>query len=415
VEKSALGTRIGLFGLFLFAAGVAASNPPRESGIQVLCEKVKPAYVFIGGGSGVVISAQGLMITNNHVVGAGKEFDVRLGNGHAYHARLLGRDVTGDLAVLQLDLKPQETTPFLELGDSEALHVGDATLAVGNPFAKGLIDQYPSFTLGVVSGIHQTAATYADAILTDAAVNPGNSGGPLIDMEGKVIGINGQISTRWGLRSNTGMGYAISVQQIRIWLPRLQSAKGGEVKHGRLLGLEFKRDDDLPLPAVVKSVAEGSHAEKSGLKAGDRIVRFADKDIGNIAQFYGLLGVYPEGQQVEVVVDRKGQRVPLKVVLLAAQPGKTGLKLLSPAKDDQYVKVAEVEKDSPAEKAGVKKEDEIVEIDHLRLAGQPQLAFAVLNRWIKNGVHAGEAVTLVVRRKEEPGKFVNHDLRLVPK
>ena len=159
--------------------------------------------------------------------------------------------------------------PHLELGDSDALRVGDEALAVGNPFALGVLDQSPTFTVGIISALNHTQGTYAECIVTDAEVNPGNSGGPLVNMAGEVVGINGQISTRFGLRSNTGLGFAISSRQIKLWLPRLEAAGGGEVKHARIAGLELaEAARESGDSVVVKDVADGSPADTAGLPGG---------------------------------------------------------------------------------------------------------------------------------------------------
>ena len=115
-----------------------------------LCVKVRPAFVFIAGGSGVIVRSDGLMLTNDHVIGSKRSFTVRIGDGRSFRARVLGRDPHGDLAALALELPEGETVPALALGDSEALRVGDEALAVGNPFALGLLDQAPTFTVGVI-------------------------------------------------------------------------------------------------------------------------------------------------------------------------------------------------------------------------------------------------------------------------
>jgi len=398
----------------------AASRAPAEQAsvprpdIPSLCKRVKPAFVFIDGGSGAVVSPDGWMLTNSHVVGRRKQFDVRTGDGRPYRANLLGRDVSGDLAVLQLELKPKETVPYLEIGDAKNLHVGDYALAVGNPFAEGLLDQNPTFTLGVISALDQIIDTDADTIATDAAVNPGNSGGPLIDMSGKLVGINGQIATRWGLKSNTGLGYAISARQIRLWLPRLASAKGGDVSHGRLSGVEFESMDeaDWTVPKIADIVRD-SPADKAGLKIGDRIAKFDGRPVTSAVQLAQAIHIYPQDQEVGVSVQRGDKEVELMLKLLALKRGELGIKLSNPGKDDEYVRVAELAKDSPAQQAGLKPGDEIIRIDRIELKMAVQTQFQLLRLWLRQGVNAGEIARIEVRRKGPGGKTATQEIRVV--
>jgi S1-C subfamily serine protease len=370
--------------------------------------------VFIDGGSGVIVSPEGWMITNSHVVGRRKQFDVRTGDGRYYRAKLLGRDVSGDLAALQLELRPKETVPCLEIGDSEALHVGDFALAVGNPFGEGLFDQNPTFTFGVISALNQVIDTDSDTIATDAAVNPGNSGGPLIDMAGKVVGINGQIATRWGLRSNTGLGYAISARQIRLWLPRLAQANGGDVSHGRLSGVEFETRDetDWTVPKVTDIVRD-SPAEKAGLKVGDRFAKFDGRPVCSAIQLFQAIHIYPQNQEVGVSVQRAGKEVALTLKLPAPKRVELGIKLSPPGKTDEYVRIAELAKDSPARQAGLKQGDEIVKIDRIELKMAVQSQFQLLRLWLRQGVNAGDIARIEVRRKGPDGKTAMQEIRVV--
>lgn len=299
-----------------------------EIKLEELCAKVKPAFVFIGGGSGVVIEPGGVMLTNHHVIEKGTDFDVRLGDGRHFKAKLLGRDIIGDLAALQLTRKNEEPLPFLDLADSDALQVGDAALAVGNPFGLGLIDQHPTYTVGIVSAVRQLQGRYTECILTDAEVNPGNSGGPLVNMAGQVVGINGQISTRWGLRSNTGLGFAISAKQIRMWLPLLKGANGGAVAHGRPMGLDFNRvAADLPDSLLVKAVGKGTAAETAGFQVNDRLLKWDGQAVPNGIRLISLAGMYPEGYDVPVEVRRGDADVKLSIRLVnpdrPAKPAET--------------------------------------------------------------------------------------------
>jgi serine protease Do len=401
----------------LLLAWPAARAAAAELDLPALCERVKPAFVFIGGGSGAIISPDGLMLTNNHVVGHTQQFDVRTGAGRHYQAKLVGRDVRGDLALLQLGLAKDETVPCLKIGDSQALRPGEDALAIGNPLAVGLVDQAPTFTFGIISGRNQVNGTYTDAVVTDAPLNPGNSGGPLLNAAGELVGINGQIASRWGLRSNTGMGYAISSRQIRIWLPRLKEGKGGEVAHGQLPGLLFDVEKaEKSQQVVVKAVGEGSPAAQSGFHDGDRIVRFEGTSILSLVQLAGLLGIYPEGHEVNIDVERGGHETPLRVKLVKLRSGSIGVKLAQPDKDVGYVRIGEVEPKSPAEKAGLKKGDEIISIKGVELNMSPKLQFLIFDRWLKTAVFADDVVVFRIRREEPGGKPpVIHEIRVVPK
>ncbi len=290
-----------------------------EAKVEALCAKVKPAFVFIAGGSGVVISPDGLMLTNTHVIERGADFDVRLGNGRHYRAKVLGRDVWGDLALLQLQSKDNQPFPYLELGDSDALRIGEPAMAVGNPFGLGIVDQHPTFTVGIISAVRQSQGRYTECITTDAEVNPGNSGGPLVNMAGQVVGINGQISTRWGLRSNTGLGYAISARQVRMWLEPLKAAKGGNVEHGMPFGLRVRAtrpdapgvDDGL----LIEEVTEKTVSAEAGFQAKDVIVKWDGLPVPNTVRWMSIVGMYPAGAKVPVDVRRGDQTVTLNVTL----------------------------------------------------------------------------------------------------
>jgi S1-C subfamily serine protease len=377
-----------------------AAPAPEAPDLVDLCTRVLPAFCFIAGGSGVVIRPDGLMLTNDHVLEGKRTFDVRLGDGRSFKARLLGRDAVGDLAALKLELPAGTEVPWLPLGDSEAVRVGDDVLAVGNPFGLGVLDRAASFTTGIISAVHHVQANYTECLVTDAAVNPGNSGGPLLNMAGEVVGINGQISTRYGLRSNTGLGFAIGARQIALWLPRLEQARGGEVRHGRLVGLEFTSVDGDDLgPPVVRDVAEDSPAAAAGFRKGDRIVRIDGLDVPGRRRLAGLLGVYPEGQWVTIDVRRDEDIVPLDVEFVAARPSLVGLELARPRGDDFTPRVATVAADSSAATAGLEAGDEILEFDGRRLEFGSRREWRAFDRALRTGISVGDIVPLVVRRE----------------
>ena len=388
------------FGAAMISVGAAAAFAADDSAdLAAICVKVRPAFVFIAGGSGVVIRPDGLMLTNDHVIENRRRFDVRLGDGRSFKAKVVGRDVVGDLAALQLDLPAGETVPHLPLGDSEALRVGDEAVAVGNPFALGVLDQAPTFTVGIISAVHHTQGSYTECIVTDAELNPGNSGGPLINMAGEVVGINGQISTRYGLRSNTGLGFAISSRQVAMWLPLLEQAAGGEVKHARLAGVEFEsRDRETAASVTVKDVAEGSLAAEAGFLTGDAIVAIDDAPVANGHRFAGLLGIYPEGSRAAFLVRRGEEEVTLEAVLTAPQRCRTGIDLERPRGGDLLPVVEAVEPGSSAEVAGLKPGDVIVAFRGRRLELPTRDARKLFDRALRTTINVDDIVPLTVRR-----------------
>ena len=399
-------------GAAMIGVGAAAAFAADDSAdLAAICVKARPAFVFIAGGSGVVIRPDGLMLTNDHVIENRRRFDVRLGDGRSFKAKVVGRDAVGDLAALQLDLPAGETVPHLPLGDSEALRVGDEAIAVGNPFALGVLDQAPTFTVGIISAVHHTQGSYTECIVTDAELNPGNSGGPLINMAGEVVGINGQISTRYGLRSNTGLGFAISARQIAMWLPLLERAAGGEVKHARLAGVEFEsRDRETVASVTVKDVAEGTLAAEAGFRAGDTIVAIDDAPVANGHRCAGLLGIYPEGSRAAFRVRRGGEEVTLEAVLTAPQRCRTGIDLERPRGGDLLPVVEAVEPGSSAEVAGLKPGDVIVAFRGRRLEFPARDARKLFDRALRTTVNVDDIVPLTVRRGT-----IEVELRLIAK
>ncbi len=393
--------------------------PLSAADLTDLCIQVRPAFVFIAGGSGVLVRADGLMLTNDHVIGSKRSFTVRIGDGRSFRARVLGRDPHGDLAALQLELPEGETVPCLPLGDSDSVRVGDEALAVGNPFALGVLDQSPTFTTGIISALHHTQGSYTECIVTDAEVNPGNSGGPLVNMAGEVIGINGQISTRFGLRSNTGLGFAISSRQIRLWLPRLEAAGGDEVKHARLAGVEFESGDvKMAESVVIRDVADGSPAADAGFRRGDRVIAIDAQPVANRLRLEGLLGVYPDGHRATVLVRRAERDEPLEVTLTAPQRASLGLTLDRARAGDLAATVASVEAGSAAEAAGFLPGDTILVWGGRRLEFSSRDERRAFDRSLKTSVNVGDIVAVTVARAAAKasgaeGERAEVELRLV--
>lgn len=278
--------------------------------MQALIRQVEPAFVFIGGGSGVLISEDGYILTNHHVAGSRRNWVVHLKGGQRYQAKIVGTDPQGDITLLKMS--SDKTFPFVKLGNSDKARAGDRVLAVGNPIGIGYEDYSPTYTQGIISVVNRYHANYTDAVQTDASINPGNSGGPLFDMKGRLIGINGQIQTRFQRRVNSGVGYAISIEQIKLFLPKLKAAQGGIVAHATMSGITLKRS--LDEKGAVVSRVRGT-AAKAGLQVGDRILSIAGRKARNFARFQGIVGMMPGGTKVNLKVERNNNTESLDLVL----------------------------------------------------------------------------------------------------
>ena len=298
------------------AAAFARVRAYEQARINVI-RRVVPAVTCVfnrgnraGGGSGVIIDEAGYGLTNFHVV-AGmldeREGDVGLADGTIYEMEVLGIDPGGDVAMFRA--YGRDGFPSVKLGDSDALSLGDFALAMGNPFL--LAEDYtPTVTLGIISGLHRyqsgageggRALRYTDCIQVDTSINPGNSGGPLFDLSGALIGINGRVSIEERGRVNVGVGYAISINQIKRFMPMLRA--GLPTKHATAGFTVFDRGRSV----VVDQILDDSPAYQAGLRLGDRILQFGDKPIESANQFGSLLGTYPALWPVGVVYQRGDQ------------------------------------------------------------------------------------------------------------
>jgi len=261
-----------------------------------------------GQGSGFLISADGYLLTNNHVVEHADTVDVVLGNERHFTARVVGTDPRTDVALLKIDAP--SPLPFAELGDSSGVRVGDWSLAIGNPFG---LDH--SVTLGIVSAKGRAigAGPYDDFLQTQAAINPGNSGGPLFDMQGRVIGINTAIVGQ-------GIGFAIPIDQVKPLVEELKTK--GSVSRG-WLGVQLAEVDEATATQMggkgggvaVAEVTNGTPAQKSGLKAGDLVVALDGAPVKRGDDIVRAVGALKPGKQVKLDVIRDGKPQTLTAVL----------------------------------------------------------------------------------------------------
>ena len=293
----------------------------QQARVEVV-QKAAPTVVAIfspdgnGGGSGVLISADGYALSNFHVTSATGEFmKCGLNDGKLYDAVIVGIDPTGDVAVIKL--LGRDDFPHAPLGDSDKLAVGDWTYAMGNPFLLAT-DFQPTVTAGIVSGLHRyqypagTLLEYTDCIQVDTSINPGNSGGPLFNAAGELVGINGRISVEKRGRVNVGAGYAISINQIKHFLDHL---RGGHVVDHATLGATVRTGADRIV--LIDTILEQSDAFRRGLRENDELVSFAGRPIGSVNQFKNILGIYPKGWSLPIVYRRDGKKQEIVVELRA--------------------------------------------------------------------------------------------------
>jgi serine protease Do len=285
-----------------------------------LVRKLAPSVVAIfakdgnGGGSGVVVSSDGYVVTNFHVVmGQGEFLKCGLNDGRLYDSVLVGIDPTGDVAVIKL--VGRDDFPAATIGDSETVKVGDGAYAVGNPFLLAT-DFQPTVTYGMVSGVHRyqfpsdTFLEYTDCIQVDTSINPGNSGGPLFNERGELIGINGRISVESRGRKNVGAGYAISINQVMNFLDHLKS--GRIVDHATLGAVVATNNDGS---VTVTNILENSEAYRRGLQTGDELVSFAGRPIHTANEFKNVLGIYPDGWKLPLTYRRRDKEETIYVRL----------------------------------------------------------------------------------------------------
>jgi len=273
-----------------------------------------PTPSFQGMGSGFIVDAEGFVVTNNHVVDHASEIVVTLNDGTRLDAELVGTDPKTDLAVLKVE--SDEALPYARFGDSDSTRVGDWVVAIGNPFGLG-----GSATTGIVSarGRDIQSGPFDDFLQIDAPINRGNSGGPLFDLSGRVIGINTAIFSPNG--GNVGIGFAIPSELAESVIDQLQTS--GYVERG-WLGVSIQQvDDELAAGlgfdddagALVASVVPGSPADKAGFLPGDVIVAIDGEDVGRIKELTRKVAAVKPDETAQIEVWRNGERKTLAVAI----------------------------------------------------------------------------------------------------
>ena len=266
----------------------------------------------MGLGSGVIVSPEGYILTNNHVVEGAQEIEVTLSDSRRTTAKVIGTDPDTDLAVLRITL---DRLPVIAMGNSDTVQVGDKVLAIGNPFGVG-----QTVTGGIISALGRNQLginTFENFIQTDAAINPGNSGGALVDVNGSLLGINTAIYSRSG--GNMGIGFAIPVNTARQVLEGL--VRNGQVTRG-WIGVEpVELNSDLAETfgikqtegVIITGVLQNGPAFKAGLKPGDVLLAVGEKDVRNVSELLTLIAAQTPGTAVKMRIKRRNADMTLEV------------------------------------------------------------------------------------------------------
>ena len=341
---------------------------------------------FKGLGSGAIINAEkGYVLTNNHVIKDADKITVQLHDGREFKANVIGADEMSDVALIQVE-KPKNL-PALKLADSDKLRVGDFTVAIGNPFGLG-----QTVTSGIVSALGRSmgsdSGTYENYIQTDAAVNRGNSGGPLINLNGELIGINTAILSPSG--GNAGIAFAIPSNMANNLVQQI--LEFGEVRRGMLgikggeLNADLAQAFDIEAKkgAFISEVMPGSAADKAGLKAGDVITAINGQAISSFAEMRAKIATSGAGKEIDLTYLRDGKSNNAKVTLQSDDQTQTRANGLLPALDgaelNNYdekgmkgVAITKIKPNSLAEQRGLKSGDVIIGINRQKVENLGQL------------------------------------------
>ncbi|MCB0308170.1 MAG: DegQ family serine endoprotease [Bdellovibrionales bacterium] len=373
-------------------------------------------------GSGFILTEDGLIVTNNHVVEKASEITVTIGKDTEYKATVVGTDPKTDVALIKIN--PKEKLHPLQLGDSDALEVGEIVVAIGNPFGLS-----HTVTQGIVSAKERTtigAGPYDNFIQTDASINPGNSGGPLLNLDAKVVGINTAI-----VAGGQGIGFAIPINLAKSIVKQLQEK--GSVTRG-WLGVYIQKIDpeiakSLNLKnrqgALVADIQKNSPAEKAGFKQGDVIIEVEGKQIRDSNELPLFIANQPVGKKVTVTVIRNGKTIKLHPVLGKLQSSKEeearasskkpdgeeepsfdklGLITTKPKDTKKGVRVISMDSSSPAAEKGIRRGDLILEVNQKEVTDKT--TYDNLLKELKKG----DSVLLLIETTEGGSRFIAFSL-----
>jgi serine protease Do len=332
-------------------------------------------------GSGFVLTPDGLVVTNNHVVAGARQIAVRLSDGREFAAEVVGRDASTDVALLRLSGAGLADLPAVYLGDSDRLEVGDWVVAIGNPFG---LDH--SVAHGMISAKERVLGVgqFDDFIQTDALINPGNSGGPLFNMKGEVVGVTTAI-----ISQGQGIGFAVPINLVKDLLPNLR--ENGKLERG-WLGVVINDDggNGERRAPVVKDVYKESPAATAGIRPGDRLVAVNGRAIGSYLQLLRKVALLAPGTEAKLTLLREGttKEVLVRLIVRPAQEATEGLLQRSSSEEDvglvlrdltpevaaplgvqawSGALVATVTPRSPADEAGVRAGDVVTEVNRRRV------------------------------------------------
>ena len=382
----------------------------------------KPSKI-VSLGSGFLIDDKGHIVTNNHVIENAQEINVTIGDDEnkIYKAKVIGRDKKTDLAVLKIDAK--SSIPFVKFGDSDKIRVGEQVIAIGNAFGFG-----GTVTSGIISakGRHLGGQFYEEFIQTDASINKGNSGGPMFNMDGEVIGVNSAIVSPSG--GNVGIGFAIPSSTAKSIITKL--LKDGKIERP-WLGITFQpiTEDmakgfnlDNSNGAIVSNIMKDSPAEKAGINIGDIIIKFNGTVLNNINQFPRTVADSPLNTKIPVEIIRKGKTINLNVTLeipkkdpfnkdeedVAVETSYHGIGVVNITKDIRKsyavnddvtrVLVTKVDKNCDAYRKGLKVGDVISSINQDEVTSAKQFRTLLTNIKLKSKKDEATAVILISRK-----------------